>query len=180
MGLSPEERERFLRALEEDWVFRYAVLGLLGMQELRDRFDRLVELVDRINRTLERIEGKLSRITAPLEEETNDVVTYYLRQRGINIETGTIRLDQGYEFDIYGSNGQLTIVGAARERVDPAFIVNVIGRVRETVKSFPSKFPGRIVIVIYSVRADPEAIEEARRQGVWLFESMREKTPFPA
>ena len=34
MGLSPDEKRRFLRALEEDWEFKYAVMGLLGIQEL--------------------------------------------------------------------------------------------------------------------------------------------------
>ena len=157
MGLSPEER----------------------MDKLVERMDRLLELVDEINRKLEGIEKKLSRIVAPLEDEANDVVTYYLRQRGINIETGPARLGS-FEFIIYGTNGQLTIVGAARERVNANFVSRVAERVRNAVSALPSKFPGRVIIVIYSVRADPEAIEEARKQGIWLFESMREKTPFPA
>ena len=207
MGLSQEEKERFLRALEEDWEFRNAVMGLLGIQELlkgmaelrstqveilkvltelvekvgkleervgklEDGFSELRDRVDRIDRTLE-------RITAAIEDEANDVVTYYLRQGGINIETGSVRLNSVYEFDIYGTNGQLTIIGEAKTRVSKKMVGEVVARVRNAVNAFPGKFPGRVITVIYSVRTDPEAVEEARSQGIWLLESLKEKTPFP-
>ena len=186
MGLSPEDKERFLKALEEDWEFRNAVMGLLGIQELLKgqaeilrvltelvkRVDGLEERVDRLDRTME-------RITAAIEDEANDVVTYYLKQRGVNIETSPIRLDSVYEFDIYGTNGQLTIVGEAKTRLSRKMVEEVVARVRNAVNAFPGKFPGRVITVIYTMRADPEAVEEARKQGVWLFESMKERAPFP-
>ena len=222
MSLSREEKERFLKALEEDWEFRNAVMGLLGIQELLkgmaelrsvqveilkvltelvERFNRLEERVGGLEKRMGSLEGRMGkleegfselkervdrldrtmeRITAALEDEANDVVTYYLRQRGINIETSPIRLDSVYEFDIYGTNGQLTIIGETKTRLSKKMVEEVVARVRNAVSAFPGKFPGRVIIVIYSVRTDPEAVEEARRQGVWLFESLREKTPFPA
>ena len=193
MGLSREEKERFLRALEEDWEFRNAVMGLLGIQELLKGMAELrsvqvevlkvlTELVRdmrTVKAELRRLNKTVDRITAALEEEANDVVTYYLRQRGINIETGPVRLNSVYEFDIYGTNGQLTIVGEAKTRLSKKMIERVIARVGRARQGFPDKFPGRVITVIYSVRADPEAVEEARSQGIWLLESVREKTPFP-
>ena len=207
MGLSREEKERFLKALEEDWEFRNAVMGLLGIQELlkgqveilkvltellngqrelKDRVSKLEERVgkleegmSRLERRVDRIDRTLNRVTAALEEEANDVITYYLRQRGINIETGPVRLNSVYEFDIYGTNGQYTIVGEAKTRVSKNMVKRVVARIGEAVKLFPNKFPGKVITVIYTMRADPEAVEEARKQGIWLLESVREKTPFP-
>jgi len=43
MSLSSREKERILRALEEDRSFRYALMGLLGFKELLERFARLEE-----------------------------------------------------------------------------------------------------------------------------------------
>ena len=215
MGLSPEDKKRFLKALEEDWEFRNAVMGLLGIQELlkgmaelrstqvevlkvltmlvdrvgkleervgglEKRMDRLEEGFNELKERVDKLDRTMERITAALEDEANDVVTYYLRQRGINIETSRVHLDSVYEFDIYGTNGQLTIVGEAKTRLSKRMIEEVVARIKNAMNAFPGKFPGRVIIVIYSVRADPEAVEEARRQGVWLFESLREKTPFPA
>ncbi len=42
-SLSTDERKRFLRALEEDAEFRYAVAGKLGLLEILKRLDRIEE-----------------------------------------------------------------------------------------------------------------------------------------
>ncbi|MEM1599084.1 MAG: hypothetical protein QXP31_06015 [Pyrobaculum sp.] len=54
MGLSAEEKRRFLKALEEDEEFRLAVAGLLGLGEviqelrrLREDFDKWVKKTDK-------------------------------------------------------------------------------------------------------------------------------------
>ena len=179
MGLSREEKERFLKALEEDWEFRNAVMGLLGIQELLKGqaeilrvLTELVERVDRIDRTLE-------NITISVEREANNMVQYYLKQRGISIKTGPTQFDSEYEFDIYGTNGQLTIVGEAKTRVGPTVIDGVVEKVKEAMKRFPGRFPGRVVIVVYSLRALQDAVDRARELGVWLIEDGNEVTPFP-
>ena len=167
MGLSPEEKERFLRALETDWEFRNAVMGLLGIQELlkgqaeilkvltklvervgklEEGFNELKERVDRIDRTLE-------NITMTIEVEANNMVQYYLRRRGVSIKTSPTQLDSEYEFDIYGTNGQLTIVGEAKVRVGPAVIDSTVEKVKEAMRKYPGKSPGKVIIVVYCLRA---------------------------
>ncbi|ABP51583.1 hypothetical protein [Pyrobaculum arsenaticum] len=61
MSLSAEEKRRFLKALEEDQEFRYAVAGLLGLGEvlnelrrLREDFNKYVEKSERRWRQNER------------------------------------------------------------------------------------------------------------------------------
>ena len=51
----------------------------------------------------------------------------------------------------------------------------VLAKVGEAVKLFLSKFLGRVITVVYCLRSSPGAIEEARKLGIWLFESMKEK-----
>ena len=43
MTLSPEEKRKFLRSLDEDIEFRYAVAGYLGISEILKRLDSLEE-----------------------------------------------------------------------------------------------------------------------------------------
>jgi hypothetical protein len=83
-------------------------------------------------------------------------------------------LNTKYEFDIYGSNGQLTIVGEAKTRAGPSTVRRVVERIDEVVRTMPDKFPGKVIKVIYCLRAMPGAIEEANRLGVWFLESGRE------
>jgi len=48
MSLSASEKKRFLRALEEDMEFRYAVAGYLGLSETLKRLDSLEEMMVRL------------------------------------------------------------------------------------------------------------------------------------
>ena len=142
------------------------------MEDVKERLGRLKERVDKLDRTME-------NLTLGLEAEANSLVSNYLRRRGINIDTDRVQLDFRYEFDIYGTNGQVTIVGEAKIRVSAAIIDRVVARVREAMKEFPDKFPGKVVIVVYCMRALPDAVEKAKELGVWLIEVGNERTPFP-
>ena len=53
--LSKEERLRFLRALEEDVEFRYAVAGVIGLGEVLRRLDRHEERFEEIFREISRL-----------------------------------------------------------------------------------------------------------------------------
>ncbi len=62
MALSAEEKERFLRAVEEDREFRYALMGLLGFKELLERFARLEERQARLEERQQRLEERQQRL----------------------------------------------------------------------------------------------------------------------
>lgn len=67
MSLNSAEKERFLRALEEDREFRHAVMGLLGFREvleritrLEDRFARLEEEFLELRKAQQRLEERVA------------------------------------------------------------------------------------------------------------------------
>ena len=72
MGLTAEEKERLLRALEEDREFRYALMGLLGFKEVLERITKLEEghneILERIIKLEER-QQKLEERQQKLEEK---------------------------------------------------------------------------------------------------------------
>lgn len=76
MALSVEDKKRFLRALEEDEEFRYAVAGLLGLGEILRELKQLREDVKRLwegvldhSRRLDGVERELGRIDEKLSEQ---------------------------------------------------------------------------------------------------------------
>ncbi len=83
MALTREEKERFLKALEEDREFRYAVMGLVGYREvleaiteLRKAFARLEERQVRLEERMERLEERQLRLEERqmwLEEEMRNL-----------------------------------------------------------------------------------------------------------
>jgi len=66
--MSSQLKQRFLKLLKEDEEFRYAVAGLLGLEEILKRLDRheeqLVKLREDMNRGFELIERRISALGA--------------------------------------------------------------------------------------------------------------------
>lgn len=79
-------------------------------------FKSLKEDFKAIRKEIRIIKKILEDITIPLEEEANEFIRYLLRQRGVDIETGPTVIAQR-KFDVYGTNGVVTVVGEARTRV---------------------------------------------------------------
>jgi len=132
-----------------------------------------------IKRDLRDVKSTLEKYSITTEEEANDTVQYYLRQRGVVVETKPTFLNSGYEFDIYGTNGAVTIVGEAKVRAGPRTVERVNGKIEEAIKAMPNKFPGKIIKVLYCLRASPNTLEAANKYGIWLLESGRERNTPP-
>jgi chromosome segregation ATPase len=149
------------------------------MEKVEADVSSLNKRMGKVERELRSMRRTLENLTMSEEEEANLVVTHLLRERGISIETGPAVFDKRYEFDIYGTTGQLTVVGDAKVRAGPRAVRKLVERVEEAKRRWPEKLPGRVVAVLYCLRAAPGTAEEAEKLGVWLLESMREKTKPP-
>ena len=190
--LTPEEKERLLRTLMADMQFRNAVLGALGYETIVNALMDLTREVRRLRRAMEahclrdmewerreeEFRKLIERLVPPLEDEANDMVQYHLRQRGIAMVTVPVEFPQG-SVDIYGTNMQYTVVGYADVKASREFIAMARERLDNIISSNKEKFPGRIIRVVYCMRALPGAVEKARELGIWLLEEERELTPFP-
>jgi hypothetical protein len=86
-SLSREEKERLLRALEEDREFRYALMGLLGYREILDRITRLEERFAALEERFARLEERQQR----LEEEFRK-----LYERQLQLEERQQRLEERF------------------------------------------------------------------------------------
>ena len=45
---------------------------------------------------------------------------------------------------------------------------------------YPSKFPGKVVVVVYTRMVLPSTIKFARAMGIWLVSPHGEETEFPS
>ena len=144
-------------------------------KRINEYIEKLWQENNKIWREIRSIRRTLENMTLSIEEEANEVIQYFLRERGIAVETRPTHFNTKYEFDVYGTNGQLTIVGEAKIRARPSIVRRVVEKIDNAVKAMPDKFPGKIIKVIYCLRAMPGAIEEANRLGIWFLESGRER-----
>jgi len=131
-----------------------------------------------VKKTLNRVEKTLERITISLEEEAQDAVAWLLSQRGIAVEIGDVKIDGRYEFDIYGTNGQITVVGEAKTRASPRAVGKLLERIEKAKKLKPDKFKGRVIPAIYCLKY-VGSLKEAEERGVWVIKSGKELTKPP-
>jgi chromosome segregation ATPase len=151
----------------------------LEVKSLREGQEALWREVRSIRRDLRDVKSTLEKYSVTIEEEANDTVQYYLRQRGVVIETKPTVLNGTYEFDIYGTNGAITVVSEAKVRASPRTVERVYRRIEEAIRAMPDKFPGRVVKVLYCLRVSPNTLEAANKYGIWLLESGIERNAPP-
>jgi len=204
--MSQRLKEEFLELLEKDKEFRYAVAGLVGLEEILKRLDKheaelvklredmvagfkrhdeeIAKLRADMNRGFRRVDVSLSqlwttvgRLTLTVEEEALDVVGYRLRNElAVDIKLERIFVD-GREINLYGAVGDLCVVGEATVRLG----VRLIDELEEKIAFLRSRRPDllrrRIIKVVYADYAPPSALEEAKRRGVWILKWSGDLTP---
>ena len=165
-------------------------MGALGYETIVDALRDLVKEVRRLRRAMEdhclrdMEREKKEEFRKPLEkigptlEEANEMIQYHLKQKGIIMMTMPVEFPQGW-VDIYGTNMQYTVVGYTEARVGKEFIAQASEKLDIIISKNQDKFPGKVVRVVYCIRALPGAAERARELGIWLLQEERELTPFP-
>ncbi len=108
------------------------------------------------------------------EDSGREMVQYLLEQRGYKCTAERLRLDAEYEFDIYCNAGAVTAVGKVKVRADGSDVEKVFEKAQELLRRQPDKISGRLVPVLYTLLAEPPAVQKAKELKVWLIESKRE------
>jgi hypothetical protein len=108
------------------------------------------------------------------EDSGREMVEYLLEQRGYKCTAERLRLDADYELDIYCNAGAVTAVGEVKVRAGGRDVEKAVERAQELLRRQPDKISGRLVPVLYTLLAEPPAVQKARELGVWLIESKRE------
>jgi len=116
-------------------------------------------------------------IAISVEDSGRDMVQYLLEQRGYKCAAERLRVDSDYEFDIYCNAGALTAVGEAKVRAGRRDVERAFERARELQRRMPDKISGRLVAVLYTLVAEPSAVQRAKELKVWLIEGKREVVP---
>jgi hypothetical protein len=129
---------------------------------------------------IKRIEDKMATkeqfeaIAISVEDSGREVVQFLLEQRGHRCAAERLRLDADYELDIYCNAGAVTAVGETKVRAGGRDVEKTFERARELQRRMPERISGRLVAVLYTLVAEPSAVQRARELGVWLIESRRE------
>jgi hypothetical protein len=198
-------RKEMLDLLEKDLEFRYAVAGYLGISEMLKRLDsleenmtklwenqnklweevkslregqnKLWEEVKGIHASINRMSSTLERLTLSVEDEARSVIKHRIKQDlNIDMELDRVFVDS-MEINIYGANKDLCVIGEATVRLGKNLIKELIDKIELLRKRRPDLLRDRVIKVIYTDYAVPEAVEAAKDNGIWLLRWDRDLTP---
>jgi len=187
-------KRKMLALLKEDEEFRYAVVGLLGIEDLRSGQARLEEGQARLTEAIQKLTEAQARTEEALQElsrqvgRLSDTVGFGLediarvvvpgwlyRHEGIELEDLTrkfIKVDgEELEINLYGEGSKggakITILGEAKSRIYSSDVEG-FDRLAEKVKRF---VPNNAYKLMFGYYVHPSAEQEARKRGVTLIAS---------
>jgi hypothetical protein len=187
--MSSQLKQRLLRLLKEDEEFRYAVAGLLGLEEILRRLDRheeqlvklredLNKLIEDMNRGFELIERRISALGARWGIQTEEAFREALRgilekEFDVKIERWVAKDSDGIvydypsdvEIDIAVKDGK-TILIEISSHMKPSDIP-AFKRKAQLYEKTTGKKPDRLVIV--TPYADEKALEMAKEFGIEMY-----------
>jgi len=150
-----------------------------GQEKLWEGQEKLWEGQEKISRDIRDMKNTLQRVTISMEDEAYEVISHELRARmGVNMEFSHQYVDDR-EIDIYGTAGDLCVIGEATVRLGAGLVRELDEKVELLGRARPELLRPRVLRVIYTVLATAEAAEEARRRGIWIRRIHEDVTPMP-
>ncbi|MEM0268642.1 MAG: hypothetical protein QW221_06930 [Candidatus Korarchaeum sp.] len=181
MSLTSEEKRKFLKALEEDAEFRYAIAGLVGYKEILARlaehdrkFEEILARLEEHDRKFEEIMEEIrttrrtmERFALTLEDEAREVTQWIFRNKGIQIELTSVEL-AGVQYDIYGEADDLIVIGEVKTRLSGKAVEEFASKVDKLLKLRPEIRKRNLIRVMYAMIVLPEAVNEAKAREISL------------
>jgi hypothetical protein len=165
--------EQLKRWAEEKFVTKEDLKQYATKQDLETAVEQLRAEIRRIENRMATKE-QIESITISVEDSGREMVQYLLEQRGYKCAAERLCLDSDYEFDIYCNAGVLTAVGEAKVRTGGRDVEKAVERAQELLRRQPDKISGKLVPVLYSLVAEPSAVQKAKELKIWLIESRKE------
>jgi len=148
-----------------------------GQNRLWEGQSKLWEEVRNIRITLNRVAVTLDRLTISVEEEALSYIRYRLREKlGIEVDLDRLFID-AREINIYGVVGDLCVIGEAAVRLGVGLVDELKEKIDLIREKRPELLKPKIIKVIYTDYATPDALEYARREKVWVLKWSGDLTP---
>ena len=147
-----------------------------GQNKLWENQNRLWEEVRNLRITQARLAATLDRLTITIEEEGLDVIEKRLKDElGLDIKLSRIFVNEK-EINIYGSFADICVIGEATVRLGKRLIEELEEKIKFLKEIKPELVKPKIIKVIYTDYATPEAIDLAKEYGIWVLNWKRDFT----
>jgi uncharacterized membrane-anchored protein YhcB (DUF1043 family) len=150
---------------------------------LREDMNRGFELFDKrllsVERDVRQMRGFIERTSLTLEEEAFEVIGGRLARMGVEVALDRLVLPD-LEINIYGATDETCIVGEGTTRVGTRIVVELDEKAKELMERHPELTRPKMIKVLYTMWITEEAVEEAKKMGIWVLKATKELTLPPS
>ena len=132
-----------------------------------------MEVLTRMDRKLNRIEKILKKLTVDIEEEARSIIKYRLREMGIDVDIGVLKLPD-FELNIYGVSDNICVIGEASLRAGASIVDELKRKLMILKANYPGYLRKKIILVLYVTLPLPELVEKANKEHIWLLKATKE------
>ncbi|RSN74979.1 hypothetical protein D6D85_07110 [Candidatus Methanodesulfokora washburnensis] len=144
---------------------------------LKSDMSTLKKDVSTLKKDVGDIRTTLDRLTLTVEDEARSVIKHRIkRDLNIDIELDRVFIDER-EVNIYGAVNDICVVGEATVRLGTKLIDELLDKIELIKHERPDLLRKKIIKVIYTDYAVPDAVESARNRKVWILRRKRDLTP---
>ncbi|MGY0288942.1 MAG: hypothetical protein ACUX7D_09350 [Candidatus Methanodesulfokora washburnensis] len=144
---------------------------------LKSDMSTLKKDVSTLKKDVGDIRTTLDRLTLTVEDEARSVIKHRIkRDLNIDIELDRVFIDER-EVNIYGAVNDICVVGEATVRLGTKLIDELLGKIELIKHERPDLLRKKIIKVIYTDYAVPDAVESARNKKVWILRRKKDLTP---
>jgi len=144
---------------------------------LKSDMGTLKEDVSTLKKDVGDIRTTLDRLTLTVEDEARSVIKHRIkRDLNIDIELDRVFIDER-EVNIYGAVNDICVIGEATVRLDTKLIDELLDKIELIKHERPDLLRKKIIKVIYTDYAVPDAVESARNRKVWILRRKKDLTP---
>jgi len=162
-----ESQKRIWENIEKLWE---------NQNRLWENQNKLWEEVRELRITQARLAATLDRLTITIEEEGLDVIEKRLKDElGLDIKLNRIFVNEK-EINIYGSFADICVIGEATIRLGKRLVEELEEKIKFLKEIKPELVKPKIIKVIYTDYATPEAIDLAKEYGIWVLNWKRDFT----
>ena len=126
------------------------------------------ERINAIQEEQRKLSITVERLTISVEEEARDVISYRLsKELGIEIKLDRLFI-KGREINIYGTSGDICVIGEASVRLGPRIIKEIEEKIELIRKYRPELLRPKLIKVIYADVVPPKVLELASKNNIWV------------
>jgi uncharacterized protein YoxC len=148
-----------------------------SINKLWENQNKLWEEVRGLRKDVRDVKTTLERVTLSLEEEARSFIAWRLKEAlGVEVALDKVFVD-ALEINVYGVTGDLCVVGEATVRLGLGLVEELLEKVEVLKCRRPELLRRRMLKVIYTDVATPQALQLAKERGIWILRWDRDLTP---